>query len=118
MIKMITLLKRRPGMSMDEFIDYYEANHRVIGEKYLRGYATRYVRRYLDPIADPATGESHEPDYDVLMEIWFPDQAAFDAAMAGVTQPEAAAEIAEDEEKLFDRAKMRTFTVREYESSL
>lgn len=118
MIKMVTLLKRRPGMSMEEFIAYYESKHRLIGEKYMRGYASRYVRRYLEPLPDPTTGERHEPEHDVLMEIWFPDQAAFDAAMAGVTQPGPAKEIADDEARVFDRAKLRSFIVTEYESEV
>ena len=57
MFKTITLLKRRPGTTMAEFIDYYETHHRVIGEKYLRGHATRYVRRFLHPFPNPLTGE-------------------------------------------------------------
>lgn len=118
MIKLITLLKRKPGMTLEEFIEYYEGNHRLIGEKYLRGHASHYVRRYLHPTPDPASGELREADYDVLMEIWFPDQTAFEAAMVAVTQPEAAREIAEDEARLFDPAKRSTFTVEEFESAM
>ncbi len=118
MIKLITLLKRKPGMTLQEFIDYYEANHRVIGEKYLRGHACHYVRRYLHSTPDPASGELREAEYDVLMEIWFPDQAAFEAAMAAVTEPEAAKEIADDEARLFDLTKRCTFTVEEFESAM
>ena len=36
MIKVIMLMKRRPGMTISEFRDYYENNHRVIGENILR----------------------------------------------------------------------------------
>ncbi len=49
MIKSIGLLKRRPGISVAEFRAYYETKHRVIGEKYLTGFASRYVRRFLEP---------------------------------------------------------------------
>ena len=118
MVKLITLLKRKAGMSREDFIAYYENNHRVIGEKYLRAHACRYVRRYLQPLPHPMTGEIIEPDYDVLMEIWFPNEAALNATMAVLTAPAAAAEIAADEEKLFDRPKMRMFTVQEFESEL
>jgi len=118
MVKMIVLLKRRPGMTMTEFIDYYETHHRLIGEKYLRGHAIRYVRRYLAPLPDPVSGVLQEPDHDVVMETWYPDQAACDAAMAAISEPAAAAEIAADELKLFDRPKLRAFTVREFESDI
>lgn len=45
MIKVVTTLKKKAGMSTDDFRAYYETHHRLIGEKYLSGYATRYVRR-------------------------------------------------------------------------
>ena len=118
MFKIITLLKRRPGMSMAEFIDYYDKSHRLIGEKYLGGKATRYVRRFLHPFPNPITGETPEPEFDVVMEIWFNDRASFEATMASLGAPEIAAEIAEDEEKLFDRSKNRTFWVEEHESDM
>ncbi|WP_156679689.1 EthD domain-containing protein [Sphingomonas profundi] len=118
MFKTITLLKRRPGLTMAEFIDYYETRHRVIGEKYLRGSATRYVRRFLHSFPNPLTGEVIEPEHDVVMEIWFPDRETFETTMASLAAPEIAAEISEDEERVFDRAKNRMFTVEEHESDL
>lgn len=118
MFKTITLLKRRPGMSMSEFIGYYESTHARIGEKYLRGRATRYVRRYLHPVPNPLTGETIEPEHDVAMEIWFPDRETFETTMAALTLPEPAAEIAADEERLFDRSKNRLCIVEEHESAL
>jgi len=38
--------------------------------------------------------------------------------MAAIREPSAAAEIAADEEKLFDRPKLRAFMVREFESDM
>jgi hypothetical protein len=34
MIKVVTLLFKKPGLSKDEFRDYYENHHRKLGEKY------------------------------------------------------------------------------------
>lgn len=118
MIKQIGLLKRRPGMSVEAFREYYETKHRVIGEKYLKGHASKYIRRFLTPVGDPSTGTMSEPEYDVLLEIWYPDQATFEQTSKLLRKPEAAAEIAADEEKLFDRSKMLFFTVQESESDL
>jgi EthD domain len=117
--KLITLLKRRPTLSREAFIDYYESTHVKIANKYMNGRATRYFRRYLQPVTNPLTGESIEPDFDVLTEVWFADRAAFEAAMVVFASPEVAVEIAWDEEHLFDRAKNRLFTeVEEHESRL
>ena len=65
MIKMIFMLKRRPGMSREEFVRYYESTHAKLGEKHVRN-AARYVRRYLKGLPEPFTGTVREPDYDVI----------------------------------------------------
>lgn len=113
-ITVITLLKRREGMSKADFIAYYEAHHRRIGEKVLGGYATRYVRRYLHP----ADGVDQHEDADVVMEIDFPDAETQAACFAAMGDAATMAEIVADEEKLFDRSRIRTFTVEEHASDL
>ncbi len=119
MIKTIALLKRRPGMSTEEFRTYYETNHRLIGEKYLRGYACRYVRRFLNPTSDAGTATfGSEGDFDVVLEIWYPDAATYEEVSKRLAAPDAAAEILADELKLFDRARNRFFTLTEAESEL
>ncbi|MEZ5743003.1 MAG: EthD domain-containing protein [Sphingomonadaceae bacterium] len=113
-VTVITLLKRREGMSKADFIAYYEENHRKIGEQVLAGYATRYVRRFLHPM----DGEDQHEDADVVMEIDFPDAATRDACFAALSDPATQAMIAEDEAKLFDRSRIRTFTVEERASDI
>lgn len=113
-VTVITLLKRREGMSKADFITYYEEHHRRIGERVLTGHATRYVRRYLHPLDD-----AEQPcDADVVMEIDFPDIATRDACFAALADPAIAAMIAEDEERLFDRSRIRSFSVDEQASTL
>ena len=53
MIKMVFMLKRRPGMSRADFIQYYESHHARLGEKYVPN-AVRYVRRSHRACARPA----------------------------------------------------------------
>ena len=117
MIKVVTLLTRKPGMSRETFIEHYETHHRKIGEKYLGGFATKYQRRYLQS-AGFRDQEGAAPPFDVLMEIWYPDQDALNRAMAVLSTDEAQAEIAADEERLFDRDLIRSYTVEEYESEM
>ena len=117
MIKLVTLLTKKPGMSREAFIEHYETHHKRIGEKYLSGYAVKYQRRYLR-VTDSA---NHAPDvlpFDVLMEIWFPDQERMDAAMALIASEAAQAEIIADEARLFDRELTRSYVVEEYESEM
>jgi hypothetical protein len=118
MLKLVTLIKRKPGLSMQEFIEHYESGHRLLGERYLKPHACRYVRRFLHPVGIVEREAQADPAYDVLMEIWFADQAAYDAAMQDLAEPAVAQEIAEDEERLFDRDSICSFLVEEYESVL
>ncbi len=115
MIKLIAPMKRRPGMSVGEFRDYYESTHRLLGEKYLAGYASKYLRRFIDPLPD-RNGELREPEYDVLLEIWYPDQETLAACGKKLSEPDIAREIREDEKKLFDTRYMRSYLVNEHES--
>jgi hypothetical protein len=118
MIKWVNLLKRRPNLSLEEFIDHYENVHRKIGEKYLSKYAVRYMRRYLRPVPESIYSGEMVRNYDVIMEIWFPDQKAFEDCFAVLITKEVQAEIREDEKKLFDRKNMHMFVVEEHESDL
>jgi hypothetical protein len=113
-VTVITLLKRRDGMSKVDFIAYYEAHHRLIGEQVLGRYASRYVRRFLHPL----DGEDQPGDADVVMEIDFPDAATRDACFAVMADPATQAMIAADEARLFDRSRIRSFSVEEYASAL
>ena len=117
MIKVVTLLTRKPGMSRQAFIEHYETHHRKIGEKYLSGFATKYQRRYMQS-AGFREQDGDAPPFDVLMEIWYPDQDALNGALAVLSTEEAQAEIAADEERLFDRKLIRSYTVEEYESEM
>lgn len=103
MFKVMILIKRRPGMSMEEFIDYYETRHAVLGASTLP-MMTGYVRHYLRPLGSHVGDGAAELPYDVLTEITFKDEGGFHEAMAVLAVPETAAEITADEAKLFDRS--------------
>jgi EthD domain len=113
--KLVCFLKRRPDLSREDFMRYYESKHRKLGERYCPK-AKRYFRRYLQPLPDVVTGAFGDFDYDVITEMWFEDEAAYRAAMADITRPEAAAAIGTDEDNLFDRSMNRLFVVEEHES--
>ena len=118
MIKMINLLKRHPDLPMEEFIEHYETVHRKIGEKWLSKFAVKYVRRYLREVPESVYPGKMPRNYDVVMEIWFPDRKAFKDCFAVLVTAEAQAEIRSDEDRLFDRDNMHFFIAEEHESDL
>ncbi len=115
-LKLLVFLKRKPGMTMDEFVERYENVHARVGEKVLRGSAIRYFRRYLFPTR--ARADRVEGDCDVVTEIWFPDRATYEQWLERAAAPEILDEIVQDELLQFDRSKKRHFIVQEYESTL
>ncbi len=115
MFKTMTFLKRRAGMSLEDFQRYYEERHAPLGKKLMRQ-ARRYVRRYVTPAPYPMTGEVPEADFDVITEVWCDDRAAYEAMLADLMKPETMAIIVEDERNFVDQSKTKLFFVEERES--
>ena len=63
MMKQISVMKRHPDLTMEEFVRLYESYHVKFGEA-LFAKAQRYVRRYVQPERNPLTGETVEMDFD------------------------------------------------------
>ena len=122
MFKQICFFKKRPDMSLDEFLDYYENQHSQLSKKMGRApsipNAVRYVRRYLKPEKNPVTGEVHDCGYDCLMEIWWNSRADFEASQKLIGDPERLEYIKADEAKLFASHANPVYTVEEYDSPM
>ena len=116
MHKILIFLKRRPGLSLEEFRDYYESRHVPLCMKYMAG-ARRYLRRYVQTQAD-AAGNPRELDFDVITELWFNDRAAFETALKFVGRGILPKEIIADEEQFLDRSKTKFIWVTEFETDL
>jgi uncharacterized protein (TIGR02118 family) len=113
----MVFIKRKPGMSMEDFVSYYENNHAPLGARIV-GNLKKYTRNYITPYGNDVYAKADELPYDVVTEIWFEDRAEFERGMANLTEPRAAATIAEDEENLFDRSSIRFVIADEWETRL
>jgi len=117
MVKSVTLIKRKPGTSREEFMRYYEEVHAPLGLKHFPTFR-RYVRNYVIP-----TPGAPEPDFDCITEIWFDDlegARAVTDAMGGYQddggggyETEIGRIFREDEEKFMDRVNRVSFLVDE-----
>ena len=114
--KILLFMKRRPGMSVEAFRDYYETRHAPLCAQYSAG-LTRYLRRYIDPQPHPETGSAGELPFDVITELWFDDEAVFKGTLRYITTTIMPDVIVADEENLFDRSSFRIATTIECESS-
>ncbi|MEY2927411.1 MAG: hypothetical protein RL367_1888 [Pseudomonadota bacterium] len=115
--KILIFLKRRPGMSVADFRAYYETRHVPLVSRYLRG-VSHYVRRYVTPLPLPETGEPPELECDVITELWFTSKTIYDALLEVAARGDFAAEIIEDELRVFDRPRIRYMTLTECESTI
>jgi uncharacterized protein (TIGR02118 family) len=112
MHKLLLLMKRKPGISVADFRDYYESRHVPLCLPLMGAAAKRYVRRYLEPSA------AGEPPFDVITELWFDSRAAVDATLAMFANNATPDFIAADEEQFLDRSATRAFAVSEAETAL
>ena len=115
--KILLLMKRRPGMSVEAFRDYYETRHAPQALQHGTS-MSRYVRRFLDPQPHAESGTCDELPYDVITELWFDDEAKFRGTLGYITAQIMPDDVVADELNRFDRPTMRIATVVECESDL
>ncbi|KAF5510265.1 hypothetical protein CGCS363_v003718 [Colletotrichum siamense] len=112
----MVLACRKDVISHDEFERRYE-QHLVLVEQ-LCGNAmplkhTRYYPQHGGADDKPIVlfGNNKEMKYDVIVTIEFEDEAAWQKFGAILSEPEAAAKIAADEDGFWDRNQMHVFNV-------
>ena len=111
-VKLMVFLKRKQGLSPEEFRDRYENGHSRIGMRMLGHLWKEYRRNYLLPADSFAKAEGAplsadeaetEAPYDVVTEFVFADRADLEEQNRIATLPENKKILSEDEETLFDR---------------
>ena len=102
MVKVLTLLKRKAGMPVEEFQRYWLERHPEVVVR-LPG-----VRRYVQSHTVASSYAKGQPAYDGLAEVWADDTAALRA----MTQSPANAAVVADEARFLDRGAM-TFLLTE-----
>jgi hypothetical protein len=118
-LKGIVLLKRKQGLTREEFLDYYETRHVPLVRTLLPSIGG-YTRNYLDltPVASGgAVGAElpgDPPDFDVITELWFAGKPEYEKFLSALADPEVARRLRQDEETFLDRSTMRMFSVLEY----
>jgi hypothetical protein len=128
--KVIVFLKRKAGITREEFIRYYEDRHQKLVQQLLPPIADyrRNYPVYADPLNfsglfdDPANfgkdSTTHaEPPFDVITEISFHDRSGFEALMNALRFSPAGEKIAADELHFLSREGNRVLVVEEYRSN-
>ncbi len=120
MIKLVCFMNRKQGMSMKEFVAYYEERHVPLINR-LVPFHSDYRRNFI------VDGSTHRPAhldparddtrlFDVMTELIYDTQDDYRKIMDALADPEIGRIIAEDEANFFDRASIRTYVVEERRS--
>jgi len=76
MVKMIAMVKKKEGLSIEEFAQYWYLKHAPLATKLVPQSVTAGWKKYLQNYALSLNGKAHAP-YDGVAEIYFSDLAAF-----------------------------------------
>jgi hypothetical protein len=115
MFKIAWLLRRKPGITFEQFRDHYENSHAVLGQRYFGHLIQSYTRNYNlrpEPAAGTASGIDRviaaKPwDYDCITEWEMRDEAALNEVFALLFDPEIGKIFHDDEEHFLDRDSVR-----------
>ena len=111
MIKTVAFIKRKAGVSREEFARHYEEVHAPLALKTLPNFK-KYVRNH---IVMAFSGE--EPDFDCISEFWF-DSIEAAQEVQEVVASDAGKPIRDDELTFMDTSYRVAFLVDEKISDL
>jgi len=109
MIKVIATMKRKPGVTPEEFARHWYEKHAPLGFEVLpddiqiRGYVQNYAVRHE---GDP------EPIYDGVVEFYLDDEAAYQRWFAWFLS-EDAKRMRDDQDNFMDESSVRMVVCRE-----
>ena len=109
MVKVIAMMKRKPGISPAEFARYWYEDHAPLGFRVLPddihicGYVQNYTVRNAGDL---------EPEFDGLVEFYLEDMAAFQRWLAWFMS-DAAAPMREDERNFMDSESVKVLVMEE-----
>jgi hypothetical protein len=115
MFKVLGFVTKKEGIDTQSFIDHYETKHvhLICG---LAPTPVVYKRNYLVR-GDEVNLEDNKIDFDVVVELVFPDRAAFHAWSTAVGTGAAGQWVGEDERRFLDQSRTRAYVIEEHVTS-
>ncbi|HTH29590.1 MAG TPA: EthD domain-containing protein [Sphingobium sp.] len=120
-MKIIAMFKRKPGLTPEQFREYYETRHAVLGVKlmpFFKDYRRNYIRHDLGPQRSSAEPNSASLDFDVITEISFANREDYERMLQALSDPVIREQIVEDEKQFMDRGATLSYVVDESVSVL
>ncbi len=108
MVKSFAIIRRKPGLTLEEFLHYWKEKHGPLAAKEIPG-LKKYVQNH--PIKVP--GSDIRIEIDGIAELWWENLEAFQNYLAW-RKTEKANVLKEDERKFFDADTWQRFFAEEY----
>jgi uncharacterized protein (TIGR02118 family) len=108
MIKLVYCITKKNDMSTANFQKYWKEVHTPIGAK-IPG-----IRRFVQNFPIEIPGDSHKPEFDGMVELWFDDQESLLKARSSAEWQRSSA----DEENFIDSTRVAYFVCEEREVQL
>jgi uncharacterized protein (TIGR02118 family) len=109
MVKVIAMMKRKPGITPEEFARYWFEEHAPLGfevlpdDIHIRGYVQNYTVRN--------EGDA-EPEFDGLVEFYLDDMSAFQRWFTWFMS-DGAKPMRDDEKNFMDSSTVKVMVMRE-----
>ena len=107
MVTMILLLKRKQGMTPEQFRQHYETGHVALARKHLGHLFVDYRSCYPEETYGHANAGGGDEGYDAITRVDFADRAAYDEFLTICARPDVLAALSEDEARFLDRPAVR-----------
>lgn len=104
MVKLVYCITRKPGLTDEEFFNYWENVHGPIGAR-IPG-----LRKLVQSRRISVLGDSRRSDFDGMAELWFDDMQALLAARQSLEWKAST----EDEVNFIDHSKVAYFVTEEH----
>jgi len=112
MYKVMLFVKRKPGLTREQFRDRYESGHAPLAIQQLP-HLRRYARNFILPVQG-----WEEPEFDCVTEFWFDDENGWKETSKAYAFGAAGKILAADEEEFMDRTTMRMVIADEHVSTI
>ena len=105
MVKLIVMMKRKPGLTPDEFSKYWKETHAFVASENIPG-LVKYVQNHKVRL------NNREPVYDGIAELWFTDLESF-MDMGEWYRSDEGKILREDEARFIDTSNIVSYVCEE-----
>lgn len=124
MFKLVITFKRKKGISLDEFIAYYDTRHldlakRIMPPTYM--HRRNYIltdHPFYDYVGDNRGDASKEPPFDVISEVFYESEEAARRQMDALFDEKIGSQIMEDEKNFVEPGSINFYVVKVHQSAI